>query len=130
MRESSVANVVEHGERARGLTLGAAVGIVIALFGISVPLAAIACEKVMRALDAVMAPPTFAVTSVHPIIYVLIAAIIAGLLMGKERVLRSLPGTAIAVNVSTAVIATLLGAAMLVAVIMPLIIIGKSIAGE
>ena len=129
MHDSSVANVVvERSERARGLTLGAAMGIVIALFGISVPLAAIACEKVMRAVDAVMAPPTVAVTSVHPIVFLLLAAVIAGLLLGKERVLRS--RAAIAVNVSAAVIATLLGAAMLVAVIMPLIMIGKSIAGE
>ncbi len=128
MRESSVANVVERGERARGLTLGAAMGIVIALFGISVPLAAIACEKVMRGLDAVMAPPTLAVTSVHPIVFLLMAAVIAGLLLGKERVLRS--RAAIAVNVSTAVLATVIGVGMLVAVIMPLIMIGKSIAGE
>lgn len=103
MRESSVANVVERGERARGLTLGAAMGIVIALFGVSVPLAAIACEKMMRALDAAMAPPTFGVTSVHPILFLLMTAVIAGLLLGKERVLRS--RAAIAVNVSTAVIA-------------------------
>jgi hypothetical protein len=124
MRESTVANVVVRGERARGLTLGAAMGIVIALFGISVPLAAIACEKVMRAMDAVMAPPTFAVTSVHPIVFLLMSAVIAGLLLGKESMLRS--RAAIAVNISTAVIAT----GMLVAVIMPLIMIGKSIAGE
>jgi hypothetical protein len=129
MHESSVANVVvERGERARGLSLGAAMGIVIALFGISVPLAAMACERVMRAVDAVMAPPTVAVTSVHPVVFLLMAGVIAGLLVGKERVLRS--RAAIAVNVSAAVIATLLGAAMLVAVIMPLIMIGKSSLGE
>ena len=128
MRELSVANVVERGERARNLTLGAAMGIVIAMFGVSVPLAAIACEKVMLALDTVMAPPTMAVTSVHPIMFLLMAGTIAGLLMGKERLLRT--RAAIAVNVSTAVIATLIGVGMLVAVIMPLIMIGKSIAGE
>jgi hypothetical protein len=128
MRASSVANVAEHGERARNLTLGAAMGIVIALFGVSVPLAAIACVKVMNAMDAVMAPPTLAVTSVHPILFLLMAAVIAGLLLGKERLLRS--RAAIAVNVSTAVIATLLGVGMLVAVIMPLIMIGQSILGE
>jgi hypothetical protein len=128
MRELAVANVVERGERARGLSLGAAMGIVIALFGISVPLAAIACEKIMRALEANMAPPTLAVTSVHPILYLLIAAAVAGLLLGKERVLRA--RAAIAVNVSTAVIATLIGVAMLVAVTMPLIMLGRSIAGE
>ena len=60
--------------------------------------------------------------------FLLMAAVIAGLLLGKERVLRS--RAAIAVNVSTAIIATLLGVGMLVAVIMPLIMIGKSIAGE
>lgn len=128
MGESSVANVVERGERARGLALGAAMGIVIVLFGISVPLAAIACEKVMRGLDQAMAPPTFAVTSVHPILFLLATAVVAGLLLGKERLLRS--RAAIAVNVSTAVIATLIGVGMLVAVIMPLIMIGKSTLGE
>ena len=128
MRESSVANVVVRGERARGLALGAAMGIVITLFGVSVPLAAIACEKIMHAVDANMAPPTLAVTSVHPILFLLMTAVIAGLLLGKERLLRS--RAAIAVNVSTAVIATVIGVGMLVAVIMPLIMIGKSIAGE
>jgi hypothetical protein len=58
----------------------------------------------------------------------LIAAAVAGLLLGKERVLRA--RAAIAVNVSTAVIATLIGVAMLVAVTMPLIMLGRSIAGE
>jgi hypothetical protein len=128
MHESSVANMAERGVRARSLTLGAAMGIVISLFGVSVPLAAIACETVMRALDAAMAPPTFAVTSIHPILFLLMTGVIAGLLLGKERVLR--PRAAIAVNVSAAVIATVIGVGMLVAVIMPLIMIGKSIAGE
>jgi hypothetical protein len=128
MREAALANVVERGERARGLTLGAAMGIVIALFGVSVPLAAIACEKVMRAFDAVMAPPTLAVTSVHPALFLLMTAVIAGLLLGKERLLQS--RAAIAVNVSTAIIATVIGVGMLVVVIMPLIKIGESIAGE
>jgi hypothetical protein len=122
MRESSVANVVEHGVRVRNLTLGAAMGIVIALFGISVPLAAIACERMMRA------PPTLAVTSVHPMLFLLLALVLAGLLLGKERLLQSRAATA--VNISTAIIATLIGVAMLVAVIMPLIMIGKSIAGD
>ena len=129
MRESSVVNVVtERGERARGLALGAAMGIVVALFGVSVPLASIACEKVMRAVDAVMAPPTLAVTSVHPILYLLVAAVIAGLLLGKERLLRS--RAAMAVNISAAIIAMLIGVAMLAAVIMPLVMVGKSIAGD
>lgn len=128
MRESTTANGVEHGERAGGLILGAAIGIVIALYGISVPLAAIACERIMRAMDAVMAPPTLAVTSVHPILYLLLSAAIAGLLLGKERVLHA--RAAIAVNVSTAVIATLIGVGMLVAVLMPLIMISRSISGS
>jgi hypothetical protein len=127
MRESSVAYVVEHGERVRGLTLGAAMGIVIAMFGVSVPLAAIACERVMRGLDAAMAPPTFAVTSVHPILFLLMALVSAGLLLGKEPLLRS--RAAIAVNVSVAVIGTVIGVGMLVVVIVPLIKIGESIAG-
>src|SRR5262245_44151499 len=117
MRETSIANVVEHGVCVRNLTLGTAMGIVIALFGISVPLTAIACEKLMRAVDAVMAPPTLAVTSVHPMLFLLVAAVTAGLLLGKERLLRS--RAAITVNVSAAVIATVIGVAMLVAVIMP-----------
>ena len=128
MGESSVANVIDRSERIRGLSLGAAIGVVIAMFGISVPLAAIACEKVMLAVDAVMAPPTLAVTSVSPILFLLVAATIAGVLLGKERLLRT--RAAIAVNVTTAVIATLVGVGMLVAVIMPLIMIGKSIAGD
>jgi hypothetical protein len=127
MLEPAVANVGERGEWARSLTLGAAMGIVIALFGISVPLAAIACEKVMRALDAAMAPPTLAVTRVHPSLYLLMTVVIAGLLLGKERLLRS--PAAIAVNVSTAIFATVIGVGMLVVVIMPLIMIGESLAG-
>ena len=128
MRESSMANVVECGVRARSLSLGAAMGIVLVFFGISVPLAVMACVKIMTAVDAVMAPPTLAITSVHPITFVLVAVLIAGLLLGKERVLRSRAATA--VNVSTAVLATLIGAAMLTAVMLPLIMVGKSIAGE
>ena len=56
MRESSMSNVVECGVRARSLSLGAAMGIVLVFFGISVPLAAVACVKIMTAVDAVMAP--------------------------------------------------------------------------
>jgi len=127
MRESSAANGGEHSGRHGGLMLGAAIGIVIALYGISVPLAAIACGRIMRAMDAVMAPLTLAVTSVHPILYLLLSAAIVGLLLGKERVLQA--RAAIAVDISTAVIATLIGVGMLMAVIMPVIMIGKSISG-
>jgi len=127
MRESSAANGAEHSERPGGLMLGAAIGIVIALYGISVPLAAIACERIMRAMDAVMAPPTLAVTSVPPILFLLLAAAVVGLLLGKERAHQA--RAAIAVNVSTAIIATLIGVGMLVAVLMPLIMIGRSISG-
>lgn len=128
MRESSVANGAGRSERAGGLMLGAAIGMVIALFGISVPLAAIACGTIMRAVDAVMAPPTMAVTSVHPIFFLLLSAVLVGLLLGKERVLQS--RAAIAVNVSMAVVATVVGVGMLLAVIMPLIMIGRSISGK
>jgi len=128
MREPSTANEVGLGERAGGLMLGAAIGIVVALYGISVPLAAIACERIMRAMDAVMAPLTLAVTSVHPILYLLLSAAIVGLLLGKERVLQA--RAAIVVDISIAVLATLIGVGMLMAVIMPLIMIGKSISGE
>lgn len=128
MRESTVAIGTERGERAGRLVLGMAIGIVIALFGISVPLGAIACERVMRAVDAVMAPPTLAVTSVHPILFLVVSAVIAGLLLGKDRVLRSRAATA--VDISVAVIVTLIGVGMLVAVMMPLIMIGKSLLAE
>lgn len=127
MREPCAANGVEHGVRAGPLTLGATIGIVIVLYGISVPLAATACERIMRAMDAVMAPPTLAVTSVPPVLFLLLSVAIVGMLLGKERVLQA--RAAIAVNVSTAVIATLIGVGMLVAVLMPLIMMGRSLSG-
>lgn len=106
--------------------LGAAVALVLGTLGFAVPLAALACRSVMVGLAQPLAPPTRMVIGVGWW-WVLAAVLIAGGLLAKEG--RVGQRWALLINASALVLGTILAAMALLAVIMPLISVGNSLAG-
>lgn len=106
--------------------LGAAVALVLSTLGFAVPLAAWACQRVSVGLALALAPPTRMVIGVGWW-WVLAAVLIAGGLLAKER--RVGPRWALRINAAVLVLGTILAAMALLAVAMPLISVGNSLAG-
>lgn len=105
--------------------LGAALSVVLGGLGFVVPLAAAACKGVMEGMELPLGVPTRAVIGIGGW-WIVAAVLVAGGLLAKERALSK--RWTVMVNAAVLLLVVAVTALAVVAVIMPLIRVGNSLA--
>lgn len=104
--------------------LGATVATALSVLGVAVPLTALACKRVMVGLELPMPKPTIMVTDIGAW-WLVIAVALSAVLIAKERFIGR--RRALAVNIAAFILTALVSIAMLLAVVMPLLSLGRSL---